>query len=224
MQNFKGFQNLDKLVWDGMIWRGHSQNASSRMKTPLPLRGTDHLLKIICTTVGIDYFVENSFLHILRLIPTLGDEQRRRKSQNTAKMWKSHFYGLPSKNRILWDSTGPTSASEKRNILDLLVSRCNLPFQINKSQKKNLAAAGSVWNCWSSGGPSLKVCPFVQANQKTRFSILMFFELLIEVYYRLSVPRSLNLKSDFPYPPPQHPKKGSGVKKTFFCTKEKFST
>jgi hypothetical protein len=62
----------------------------------------------------------------------------------------------------------------------------------------------------------LKVCPFAQANQKTRFSILMFFELLIEVYYRLSVPRSLNLKSDFPYPPP-HPKKGSGVKKTFSC-------
>ena len=48
----------------------------------------------------------------------------------------------------------------------------------------------------------LKVCPFVQANQKTRFSILMFFELLIKVYYRISVPRSLNLKSDFPYPPP----------------------
>ncbi len=34
MQNFKGFQNLDKLVWDRMTSRGHGQNTSSRMKTP----------------------------------------------------------------------------------------------------------------------------------------------------------------------------------------------
>ena len=144
MQNFKGFQNLDKMIWDRITSRGYSQYTSSKMKTPLPLRGAGHLLKIICTTVGIDYFVENSFLHILRLIPTLGDEQRRRKSQNTAKMWKSHFYGLPSKYWKLWDSAGPTSAWEKRNILDLLVSQCHLPFQIRKSQKQRWPPDSSI--------------------------------------------------------------------------------
>ncbi len=86
MQNFKGFQNLDDLVLDGMTSQGYSQNISSRMKTPLPLRGADHLLKIICITVDIDHFVENSFLHILKPFPTLGDEQRPRKPQNTIKM------------------------------------------------------------------------------------------------------------------------------------------
>jgi len=83
MQNFKGFQNLDKLIWASMTLRGYSEYTTPRMKTLLPLRGADHLRKIIFTTVDTDYFVENSFLHILRLIPTLGDEQRRRKPQNT---------------------------------------------------------------------------------------------------------------------------------------------
>ena len=37
MQNFKGFQNLDKFFWDSMTSRGYSQYTSSRIKTPLPL-------------------------------------------------------------------------------------------------------------------------------------------------------------------------------------------
>ncbi len=86
MQNFKGYQNPDKLVLDSMTSRSYRQNTSSRKKTPLPLRGPDHLLKIICITVDIDYFVENSFLHIFRPFPTQGDEQRRRKPQNTIKI------------------------------------------------------------------------------------------------------------------------------------------
>ena len=100
MQNFKGFQNLDKLVWDSMTPRGYSQNTSSRTTInhiPLPLRKTDRLLKLICITVDMNHFVENhfvenSFLHILRPFPTLCDEQRRIKSQNTIKMWKKSFF------------------------------------------------------------------------------------------------------------------------------------
>jgi hypothetical protein len=67
MQNFKGFQNLDKLIWARMTSRGYSEYTTPRMKTPLPLRGADHLRKIICTTVDVDYFVENE--ESLKILP-----------------------------------------------------------------------------------------------------------------------------------------------------------
>jgi hypothetical protein len=61
------------------------------MKTPLPLRGTDQPLKIIRITVAIDHFVENSFLHLLKCFPTLGDVQGQKISKYHQKLKKSFF-------------------------------------------------------------------------------------------------------------------------------------
>jgi hypothetical protein len=44
---------------------------------------------------------------------------------------------------------------------------------------------------------------FCLSQSKTSFSILRFFEVLIELYYGLSGVRSVNLRSDFAPPPPK---------------------
>ena len=79
---------------------------------------------------------------------TIPDARRWTETEKTSKYYQNvkkaiflHFNGLPSKIWRLWDSTGPRSTSEKRNILGLLVSWCDLLFQIRKSQKKNWSPA-----------------------------------------------------------------------------------
>ncbi len=66
-------------------------------QTPLTLCKMDGLLKVFFRTPDISSFIEKSFLHLLRLVRTLGVEQKQRKSQNTIKMLKKLFWGYNPK-------------------------------------------------------------------------------------------------------------------------------